>query len=44
MADMKQRPILNFNAYPPIGDEDWRYTFATAQVRVLEAQMLTRPM
>ena len=42
MADIQQQAIANFHRYPPIGGEDWRYTFAVAQVRVLEAQMLSR--
>jgi len=33
---------VDFYTYPPIGGDDWRYTFETAQVRVLEMQMLTR--
>ena len=42
MADIQQQAIANFHRYPPIGGEDWRYTFAVAQVRVLGAQMLSR--
>jgi hypothetical protein len=34
--------ILDFYTYPPVGGDDWRYIFQTAQVRVLEMQMLTR--
>lgn len=37
-----QQSILSYYTYPSIGGEDWRYTFETAQVRVLEMQMLTR--
>jgi len=33
---------LDFYTYPPVGDDDWRYVYQTAQVRVLEMQMLTR--
>jgi V/A-type H+-transporting ATPase subunit C len=33
---------IDFYRYPPIGEEDWGYVYATAQVRVLESQMLTR--
>ena len=36
-----QNPVLHFDLYPPVGDEDWRYTFATAQVRTLEDRMLS---
>ena len=42
MADLTEQPILYFHTYPPAGDDDWRYTFATAQVRVLESLMLGR--
>ncbi len=37
-------PILDFYRYPPIGEEDWRYVYATARVRVLETLMLKRAM
>ncbi|MFZ2146067.1 MAG: V-type ATPase subunit [Sedimentisphaerales bacterium] len=37
-----QTTILDFYTYPPIGGDDWRYTFQTAQVRTLEMQMLSR--
>ncbi|MFB0525124.1 MAG: V-type ATPase subunit [Phycisphaerae bacterium] len=37
-----EQAILDFYTYPPVGGDDWRYTFETAQVRVLEMQMLTR--
>ncbi len=33
---------IDFYRYPPLGPEDWRYIYATAQVRVLATQMLTR--
>jgi len=33
---------VDFYRYPPIGSDDWRYTFETAQVRVLELQMLSQ--
>jgi V/A-type H+-transporting ATPase subunit C len=33
---------LDFYTYPPVGDDDWRYVYQTAQARVLEMQMLTR--
>lgn len=31
-----------FFRYPPIGEEDWRYGYATAYVRSLETNMLTK--
>jgi len=37
-----EQAILDFYTYPPIGGDDWRYTFETAAVRALEMQMLTR--
>jgi len=37
-----EQAILDFYMYPPVGGDDWRYTFETAQVRVLEMQMLTK--
>lgn len=42
MSEIQQQPIANFHRYPSVGVEDWRYTFAVAQVKVLEAQMLSR--
>jgi V/A-type H+-transporting ATPase subunit C len=41
MAEVAEQPILDFYTYPPIGGDDWRYTFQTAKVRVLESQMLS---
>jgi len=40
-AKLKQ-PVVDFYTYPPVGDDDWRYLSQTAQVRMLEMQMLTR--
>jgi len=42
LAAKLEQPILDFYTYPPIGSDDWRYTFQTAQVRTLEMQMLSR--
>jgi V/A-type H+-transporting ATPase subunit C len=42
MAQAIKQPVIDFYTYPPVGADDWRYTFQTAQVRVLEMQMLTR--
>ncbi|MHC4644833.1 MAG: V-type ATPase subunit [Planctomycetota bacterium] len=36
-----EQAIVDFYAYPSIGGDDWRYTFAAAQVRALETQMLS---
>jgi len=42
MAEVTKQPVVDFYTYPPVGGDDWRYTFQTAQARVLEMQMLTR--
>jgi len=42
MPELAEQAILDFYTYPPIGGDDWRYTFQTAQVRALEMQMLSR--
>jgi len=42
LAEQAENRVLDFYRYPSVGAEDWRYTFATGQVRVLFSQMLTR--
>lgn len=42
MAEVAEQSVLDFYTYPPVGADDWRYTFAAAQVRVLETFMLSR--
>jgi len=42
MSYEPQTAIVDFYTYPPVGGDDWRYTFQTAQVRVLEMQMLSK--
>ena len=42
MAEVTEEGIIDFYTYPPIGGDDWRYTFETAQVRVLETRMLSQ--
>ncbi|MHC4360360.1 MAG: V-type ATPase subunit [Planctomycetota bacterium] len=42
MISSTEQSILDFYRYPPIGDDDWRYTYETAVVRALEMQMLTK--
>ncbi len=37
-----RQPDLNFFRYPLIGTDDWRYAYATARVRALQSQMLSR--
>ncbi|UCF43709.1 MAG: V-type ATPase subunit [Planctomycetota bacterium] len=41
ITEIAEQSILDFYTYPPVGADDWRYTFQTAQVRVLETQMLS---
>jgi len=41
MTKVIEQAILDFYTYPPVGADDWRYTFETAQVRALEMQMLS---
>ena len=42
MTKLAEQAILDFYTYPPVGGDDWRYTYQAAQVRTLEMQMLTR--
>ncbi|MBN1787359.1 MAG: V-type ATPase subunit [Sedimentisphaerales bacterium] len=35
----QEQNVIQFNLYPPIGEEDWRYIFATAQVRTLAEKL-----
>ncbi len=37
-----KQPVIDFYTYPPVGGDDWRYIYQTAQVRVLEMQMLSQ--
>jgi len=42
MARIAKEAILDFFTYPPVGDDEWQYTFQTAQVRIYEMGMLSR--
>ncbi|UCE99702.1 MAG: V-type ATPase subunit, partial [Planctomycetota bacterium] len=42
MTKVTEQAILDFYTYPPIGGDDWRYTFETAQIRAIEMQLLSR--
>jgi V/A-type H+-transporting ATPase subunit C len=42
LATKQTQPVMDFYTYPPIGGDDWRYVFETAQVRAIQIQMLTR--
>lgn len=39
---MAYENVDHFYRYPPIGEEDWRYVYAAARVRVLEPAMIPR--
>ncbi len=39
-----EQPVIDYYMYPPVGGDDWRYTFESAEVRAYEMQMLTRAM
>ncbi|MBN2138481.1 MAG: V-type ATPase subunit [Sedimentisphaerales bacterium] len=42
MPQILKQAITEYFTYPDLGPEDWRYAFASAQVRALETTMLTR--
>ena len=42
MAELYEQVFLDFYTYPPVGGDDWRYTFQTAQIRALEMKMLNK--
>ena len=42
MSDAAEKTVIDFYRYPPIGTEDWNYAFATAKVRVLESEMISK--
>jgi V/A-type H+-transporting ATPase subunit C len=42
MTAVIRESIIDFYMYPPVGGDDWRYAFQTAQVRTLETQMLSK--
>ena len=42
MAELAEQAILDFYTYPPVGGDNWRYAFQTAQVWALEMQMLSK--
>ena len=41
-TDNSMPRFFEYFIYPPVGEDDWRYMFQTAQVRALETQMLAR--
>ena len=44
MNDFAEHPVFEFSSYPPVGADDWRYAFAAAQVRSMQAQMLSKTL
>jgi V/A-type H+-transporting ATPase subunit C len=42
MAKNSEQSIRTFYLYPSVGDDDWRYGFATGLVRSLQTKMLTK--
>jgi len=42
MIKSVEQAVIDFQTYPPIGGDDWRYAFQTARVRSLETHMLSR--
>ncbi|MCD4831364.1 MAG: V-type ATPase subunit [Anaerohalosphaeraceae bacterium] len=42
MPVLEEQPVFHFSLYPPLGQEDWNYSTAAAQVRTLEDKMFDR--
>ncbi len=42
MRAIDEQSAIEFNRYPPVGSEDWSYSFATARARVLDGGLLGR--
>jgi V/A-type H+-transporting ATPase subunit C len=42
MTEVAEQPIIDFYTYPPVGTDDWRYLWQTAQVRMLETHMMSK--
>ncbi len=42
MVTFAEQPVLDFHTYPPVGNDNWQYTFQTALVRTLEMQMFSK--
>jgi V/A-type H+-transporting ATPase subunit C len=38
----EEKAVIDFYHYPPLGPEDWEYTYSTAVARVLQTQMVSR--
>ncbi|GAF68935.1 unnamed protein product, partial [marine sediment metagenome] len=44
MNGFAEHPVFEFSTYPSVGIEDWRYAFAAAQIRSMQAQMLSNTL
>ena len=44
MNGFAEHPVFEFSTYPSVGLEDWRYAFATARIRSMQAQMLSNTL
>lgn len=42
MPEFCEQPLYSFNRFPPVGEDDWKYAFATAQVRAMETSFIPR--
>lgn len=42
MSEFTPQPLYDFCQIPEVGGDDWEYTFAAAQVRALETELLGR--
>jgi V/A-type H+-transporting ATPase subunit C len=42
MKRIDEQSAIEFDCFPPVGVEDWSYSFATARARVLESMLLKR--
>ena len=44
MTEFAQQPLYSFSATPPVGEDNWQFAFATAQVRALEDTFLGKAL
>jgi V/A-type H+-transporting ATPase subunit C len=40
MPEITEQPLFHFTTYPAIGKDDWRYIYATAEIRAIEDKLL----
>jgi len=43
MPEIMEQPLFNFTTYPAVGEDDWRYIYATAEIRAIEDKLLGQP-